>query len=102
MFLFKSGGFANPNQTADTIQNAVYRFLADFITLFLLVGNLTVKSRTLFSFNLVLNLNGVALSFGFLFGKERLFFNFGLLRILLLLGDNEVRALQILLTCKLF
>ena len=90
-------------QTADTIQDAVHRVLADCITLFLLVGYLAVKCRTPFSLSLILNLYGVALGFGFRFGGDSFFlFCFGLLRFLLLLGYDEVRPFQMLLTCKLF
>lgn len=103
ILLFKGGCLANTDQTANTIQNTFHSVLTDFITFFLLVGYLVVKSRTPFSLSLVFNLQRIALGFGFLFGtKSGFLFRFGLFRFLLLLGYDEVRSLQMRLACKLF
>lgn len=98
VFLFDRCGFADPHKTADTIQYAVHFRLTFVFELLLLFGNLAVEGKTVLLFRLVLVLYKHEFRFGFLLGGDGgLPCGFRLFRFLFLLGDDEVRALQMFL-----
>ena len=85
VFLFNCGRFADPDNTADTIQYAVHLSLALVFELPFLVGNLIVKRKAVLLFCLVLAFNGLSISFGFLLGgKGGVLFGFDLFCFLFL------------------
>ena len=102
VFLFNRCGFADPDNTADTVKYAVHLSLAPVFELPFLIGNLIIQRKAVLFFHLVLALNGLPLGFGFLLGgKGGILFGFDLFGFLFLFGDDEVVSFQMLLACQL-